>query len=203
VHHGNRYGRSERARQAVLEAVDDLLVERGFDGVTIEGIAVRAGVAKQTIYRWWSSKVDILLDAFVEDGREHLDPSDHGDLGLDLRMHLGRLAVFLVESDAGAVFRTLIAQSQHDREVAARLRTGFLLPQRERDRLPLERAVRRGQLPGGIDLDTALDQLVGPIYYRVLVTGQPVPPEFTDGLVQGFLVRHGCCQEGRTEQQGR
>lgn len=51
----------------VLHAADDLLVERGFGGVTIEGIAARAGVAKQTIYRWWSSKVDILLDTLIDD----------------------------------------------------------------------------------------------------------------------------------------
>src|SRR6266545_6203541 len=93
-HHGNRHGRSERARQAVLEAADDLLVEHGFAGVTIEGIAARAGVAKQTIYRWWPSKVDILMDAFVDDMAQHLTPPDHGDLGLDLRTHLSRLADF-------------------------------------------------------------------------------------------------------------
>src|ERR671910_330011 len=94
VHRGNRHGRSEEARQAVLEAADDLLVERGFAGVTIEGIAARAGVAKQTIYRWWSSKVDVLMDTFIDDMAQHLTPPDHGDLGRDLRVHLSRLADF-------------------------------------------------------------------------------------------------------------
>src|SRR5262249_31881623 len=59
--------RSDRARVAVLNAADDLLVERGYAGVTIEGIAARAGVAKQTIYRWWPSKFEILMDTFLED----------------------------------------------------------------------------------------------------------------------------------------
>src|SRR5260370_13380454 len=94
-HRGNRHGRSELAREAVLEAVDDLLVERGFAGVTIEGIAARAGVAKQTIYRWWPSKVDILMDAFVDDMAQHLTPPDQGDLGSELRTHLSRLSHFL------------------------------------------------------------------------------------------------------------
>src|ERR1700728_4739737 len=70
-HHGNRHGRSEQARISILKAADDLLVERGFAGVTIEGIAARAGVAKQTIYRWWPSKVDILLDTLIEDASRH------------------------------------------------------------------------------------------------------------------------------------
>jgi AcrR family transcriptional regulator len=190
AHHGNRYGRSEQARQAVLEAADDLLVERGFAGVTIEGIAARAGVAKQTIYRWWSSKVDILIDAFIDDMAQHLTPPDHGDLGLDLHTHLSRLADFLTRSDAGAVFRALVGQAQHDPQLATRLRTDYLSQQRTRDRLPLQRAVQRGQLPPDTDLELALDQLLGPIHYRVLVTGQPVPREFTDGLIHQFLVQH-------------
>ena len=94
-HHGNRHGRSEQARQAVLEAADDLLVEKGFAGVTIEGIAARAGVAKQTIYRWWKTKTDVLLDAFLQDVAEDLTPPDHGDVARDLRAHLRQLAQFL------------------------------------------------------------------------------------------------------------
>jgi len=186
-HHGNRHGRSEQARQAVLEAADDLLAERGFAGVTIEGIAARAGVAKQTIYRWWPSKVDILLEAFAEDMTEHLFPPDEGDVGADLRAHLHRLAIFLTESDPGAVLRALAGQAQHDPALATRLRDDYLSQQRERDRVPLQRGIDRGELPAGLDVDLALDELLGPIYYRVLVTGEPVPREFTDHLVRRFL----------------
>jgi AcrR family transcriptional regulator len=186
-HRGNRHGRSELAREAVLEAADDLLVERGFAGVTVEGIAARAGVAKQTIYRWWTSKVDVLLEAFTQDMAEHLTPPDLGDVGSDLRAHLHRVALFLTESDPGAVFRALAGQAQHDPELATRLRTDYLSQQRERDRLPFERAVRRGQLPADLDIDLAVDQLMGPVYYRVLVTGEPVRRDFTDQLVDQFL----------------
>ena len=94
-HHGNRHGRSEAARTAVLRAVDDLLVERGLAGVTIEGIAARAQVAKQTIYRWWGSKTDILFEALVLDAEAHFTLPDHGDLQRDLRDHLRQVAVFL------------------------------------------------------------------------------------------------------------
>lgn len=194
AHRGNRYGRSERARQAVLEAADDLLVERGFAGVTIEGIAARAGVAKQTIYRWWSSKVDILLDTFIDDMAQQLTPPDHGDLGLDLRSHLSRVAEFLTRADAGAVFRALVGQAQHDPQLATRLRDEYLGQQRARDRLPLLRAVERGQLPPDTDLELAIDQLLGPIHYRVLVTGQPVPREFTDALADRFLKAASPCR---------
>ncbi|MGW6933734.1 TetR/AcrR family transcriptional regulator [Lentzea sp. NPDC054927] len=190
AHRGNRHGRSEEARQAVLEAADDLLAERGFAGVTIEGIAARAGVAKQTIYRWWPSKVDVLLEAFTEDMAQHLTPEDHGDLGTDLRTHLARLAEFLTQSDPGAVFRALTGQAQHDPQLATRLRDDHLSAQRDRDRVPLLRAIERGELPGDLDVDVALDHLVGPVHYRALVTGAPVPRAFTDDLVAAFLHRH-------------
>jgi AcrR family transcriptional regulator len=187
THHGNRHGRSEQARRAVLEAADDLLAERGFAALTIEGIAARAGVSKQTIYRWWSSKVDILLDTLVDDMAEHLTPPDHGDLRRELREHLARVARFLTGTDAGAVFRALVGQAQHDPALATRLRADYLSQQHARDRLPLCRAVARGDLPADTDVDQAVDRLLGPVYYRVLVTGEPLPRGFTDTLVTAYL----------------
>ncbi|MEV8608774.1 TetR/AcrR family transcriptional regulator [Amycolatopsis sp. NPDC051373] len=189
-HHGNRYGRSEDARRAVLEAADDLLVEHGFAGLTIERIAAAASVAKQTIYRWWPSKVDILLDALGDDLAEELVPPDHGDLRRDLREHLAAVATFLTTADAGAVFRALIGQAQHDPELAARLRAEQIHGQHERDRLPFERAVARGELPADTELDCLVEQAIGPVHYRVLVTGAPVTREFTDALADRVV--NGC-----------
>ncbi|WP_205752055.1 TetR/AcrR family transcriptional regulator [Cryptosporangium phraense] len=183
VHRGNRHGRSEAARAAVLHAADDLLAERGFAGVTIEGIAERAGVSKQTIYRWWPSKVDVLFEALGDDLAEDLTPPDTGVFADDLRDYLRTLALFLTHSDPGAVLRALTGQAQHDPALAERLRAEHLRPQRERERALLARA----GLPPGPGTDAALDRLTGPIYYRVLVTGDPVPPSFTDALADAFL----------------
>jgi AcrR family transcriptional regulator len=187
AHRGNRHGRSELARLAVLAAADDLLVERGFAGLTMEGIAARAGVAKQTIYRWWPSKTAVLLDAYGDDAEEDLVAPETGDLAADLRIHLRTLAEFLTVADAGAVFRALVAQAQHEPELATALRREHLPRQRARDRRPLELAVERGELPADLDLDPVVDRLVGPVHYRVLVTGEPVPVEFTDALVDDVL----------------
>ncbi|GIM93664.1 TetR/AcrR family transcriptional regulator [Paractinoplanes toevensis] len=183
MHRGNRHGRSEEARLAVLQAADDLLVEHGFARLTVEAIAQRAGVAKQTIYRWWPSKTDILLDAFITDAAEELTPPDTGDLITDLRAHLTAVARFLTMSDAGAVFRALTAESLHDPRLAARLRAEYLSAQRARDRLPLQRAVARGDLPAPADIDAMADRLVGPLYYRALVTGEEIPPSYVEGLL--------------------
>jgi AcrR family transcriptional regulator len=190
-HHGNRHGRSEQARTAVLEAADDLLAERGFAGVTIEGIAARAKVAKQTIYRWWPSKTDILFDALAADAEEHFTALDSGDLATELRHHLHQLAAFLTATDAGAVWRALAGQAQHDPAVAERFHDQVTVPQRSRDRAPLLRARQRGEIPDTADIDLAVDQLVGPVYYRALITRQELPVSFTDALVHRCLMT-GC-----------
>ncbi|MFZ0668144.1 MAG: TetR/AcrR family transcriptional regulator [Acidimicrobiales bacterium] len=179
--------RSESARRAILHAADDLLVELGFGGVTVEGIAARAGVGKQTIYRWWRSKVDVLLDCLIEDTTNEIALPDTGKIDEDLRAWLKQIAKFLTRSDAGQVLRALVGEAQHDEQMARTLRTRFLRVSRERDQTLLIRGIERRELPEGMDLDAALDQLLGPVYYRVLMTGDKVDPKFTDGVVERFL----------------
>jgi AcrR family transcriptional regulator len=164
-----------------------MLAERGFAAVTIEGIAARAGVAKQTIYRWWDSKTDILFDALIQDAAEFFSEPDTGDLGGDLRARLRQLATFLTETDAGAVFRALAGQAQHDPAVAARFETEVIAGQRELDRQPFLHARSRGELAATADIELAIDQLVGPIYYRFLITGQPVTRDYADAVVDRYL----------------
>jgi AcrR family transcriptional regulator len=179
--------RSDRARIAVLHAADDLLVERGYAAVTIEGIAARAGVAKQTIYRWWPSKFDVLMDTFLEDAEGELQIPDTGTTAGDLRQHLRQLAAFLTGSAAGKVMLALIGQAQHDEAMAVVFRRRFLDERRALDKAILERGVARGEIRADTDLDLAIDLIYGPVYHRVLLTGLPVDGAFTDGLVDRVL----------------
>ena len=180
--------RSDRARVAVLHAADDLLVERGYAGVTIEGIAARAGVAKQTIYRWWPSKFEILMDTFLEDAAGALRVPDTGTTAEDLRQHLRQLAAFLSgEEPAGRVMLALIGQAQLDPEIARVFRQRFLEERRALDRTILDRGLARGDIREGTDLDLAIDMIYGPVYHRALLTGQPVDDAFIDGLAGNVL----------------
>jgi len=181
-------GRGPRARAAILEAADDLLVEKGFTATTIEGIAARAGVAKQTIYRWWSSKVELLLDCLIDDAGEDLPPFDTGSSAEDLRRELLRFARFL-EQPPGQVLRALLGEAQHDPTVALQLRTRYLEPRRELDRVILQRGIDRGELAANLDADDALDALYGPVIYRVIATGRPVDERFVAYLVDSVLHR--------------
>jgi AcrR family transcriptional regulator len=181
-------GRGPRARAAILEAADDLLVEKGFTATTIEGIAARAGVAKQTIYRWWSSKAELLLDCLIDDAGQDLPPIDTGSSAEDLRRQLLRFARFL-EQPPGQVLRALIGEAQHDPTVALQLRTRYLEPRREVDCLILQRGIARGELAADLDVDDALDALYGPVIYRVIATGRPVDERFVAYLVDSVLHR--------------
>ncbi|UOX89385.1 TetR/AcrR family transcriptional regulator [Amycolatopsis sp. FBCC-B4732] len=159
---GNR--RDETARLAVLHAADDLLVEHGFGGLTIEAIAREAGVAKQTIYRWWPSKVEILLDTLIEDTAKRLPVPEKG-----LREYLHAFAGFVTGDPAGKVLLTLLAQSQHDPATAASFQERYLGPRRERERELITRAIDAGEISPRLGPDALLDALFGPIVYSALI----------------------------------
>jgi AcrR family transcriptional regulator len=178
--------RDENARLAVLHAADDLLVERGFGGVTVEGIAARAGVAKQTIYRWWPAKTDILLDTLIDDASGQLTIPDTGSALEDTRRYLRSLARFLTRQPAGKVLLALIGEAQHDPEMARTFHQRYLDPQRRQEREMLNLGIANGEFSDQLDVDAALDALCGPILYRAL-TGARIPRRFIDTLIADTL----------------
>ncbi|MEU8589450.1 TetR/AcrR family transcriptional regulator [Streptomyces sp. NPDC048664] len=181
---GNR--RDEAARLSVLHAADDLLVEHGFRALTVEAIARRAGVAKQTIYRWWPSKSEILLDTLVEDSGKRLPVPTEAPTAHALRDYLRDVARFLDEDPAGKVLLALIAEAQHDPGVAERFHERFLGPRREQERAMITGALDAGQISAPLGPDATLDALLGPIVYRAL-TGASVPHALVDALVDDLL----------------
>jgi AcrR family transcriptional regulator len=173
--HGGR-PRSERARIAVLHAVDDLLVEVGYAAMTMKGIAERAGVGRQTVYRWWSTKAEILFEASVIDAAGELAPDPRETTAEDLTAYLEAVSRFLTVSAAGAAYRALLGEAQHDPAVAGLLATTDLLGDSARP--VIERAIQRGDLPVQTDVDQAVAHLVGPLFFRVVsgYRGQSLSP---------------------------
>ena len=173
--HGGR-PRSERARVAVLHAVDDLLVEVGYAAMTMKGIAERAGVGRQTVYRWWSTKAEILFEASVIDAAGELAPDPRETTAEDLTAYLEAVSRFLTVSAAGAAYRALLGEAQHDPAVARLLAATDLLGDSARP--VIERAIRRGDLPAQTDLDQAVARLVGPLFFRIVsgYQGQSLSP---------------------------
>ncbi|MFF7589277.1 TetR/AcrR family transcriptional regulator [Kitasatospora purpeofusca] len=182
--------RSEAARLAVLNAADDLLVEVGFEGLTIEGIAAAAGVAKQTIYRWWKSKVDILFDNLVLDAATGLAwPAETPADPADLRAYIHRFADFLGAAPAGKVLQALLGHAQLDSRTAELLHGGFLDALHARD-VAHTRACLGGAAGENASDEAAvlLDALLAPLYHRALVLRRPLDPAFVDALLDQHLL---------------
>jgi AcrR family transcriptional regulator len=175
--------RSEGSRLAIMTAAYELVVELGYPGLSVEGIAARAGTGKQTIYRWWPSKADVLLDALATKADLHIPLDDTGSWAGDLRAFLS--ASVRVGRMPGVVhiLRTLMAQAQIDPEFGARFRAGFL--QRRRDALAVlvERAAGRGDLPAGRTAPLVSRVVFGVIWYEVLTAEADAGAELVEELV--------------------
>ena len=140
--------RSEKSRTAIVNATRELLLERGFDGLTIEAVAARAGVGKQTIYRWWPSRPALVADVMLEDADTILASVEHtDDVTADLVGWVRKLAATLTTVRGSAMLRTLTAAGMEHHETAAKLRAGFSDP--------LHDSVRTRLVAEGVDEATA------------------------------------------------
>jgi AcrR family transcriptional regulator len=178
--------RSEEARQAILAAALELTAEAGYARLTIDGIAARSGTGKQTIYRWWPSKDDVLLEAGAAKADLHVPIPDEGSYRADLRAFLAASFALGRQSQLTDVLRALMARAQIDDAFGQRFRTAFL--QRRRDALAviLDRASARGELPAGVSAGTITDIVFGVIWYRMLATRQPLDDRLADELVSAL-----------------
>jgi AcrR family transcriptional regulator len=174
--------RSETSRQAILSAAIALAAEVGYAGLTIEGIAARAGTGKQTIYRWWPTKADILLEAGAAKADAYVPVTDHGSYRADLRAFLEASYAMAGLPQLADLLRALMAEAQLDREFGERFRLSFLERRRDAIGVITSRARERGDLPGHPDPETVADIVFGTIWYRILATRRPLDAALAEDL---------------------
>ncbi|MFJ8432574.1 TetR/AcrR family transcriptional regulator [Kitasatospora sp. NPDC094019] len=182
--------RNEQSRAAILTAAAELVAELGFGKLTIEKIAARAGVGKQTIYRWWPSKGAVVFDAFLaanENPSGGLALPDTGDLGEDLRTVLRLTALELADPAFDRTGRALTAEVLTDAALLRDYRERLLDPLLDVTRERLRTARDAGQLRADADLDLAVELLYGPLYYRWLHGLGPLDPDYADRVVAAAL----------------
>ncbi|GGT45665.1 TetR/AcrR family transcriptional regulator [Streptomyces kurssanovii] len=183
--------RSERSRRAIYEAALALVGEVGYPKTTVEGIAARAGVGKQTIYRWWPSKAAVLLEAFLDmadQAAEAAGPGgyeipDTGDLEADLRTVLRATVDEMNTPVYDAPARALAAEGVVNAEVGAQFVERLLEPQLQLYVTRLRAAQEAGQVRSGIDLRIALELFTGPLAHRWLLRTLPLTHEYADQIV--------------------
>ena len=175
--------RSEAARRAILTAAVELLAERGYDHLAIEAIASRAGVGKQTIYRWWKSKSDIIAEALLEGMilRDRLNLPDTGDVRADLRTWLEAVGDLLLSSQGEALSRSLIAAATDNADVGRRLRDAIAGSGALSTRLHAAAGTEAALAPGA-PVDEISEALVGALVLRAL-SRSPLDAASIDGLI--------------------
>lgn len=178
--------RDEEAGRAILQATRDVLLEAGYPGLTIEGVAERAGVAKTTIYRRWSTKGELVLDATSDHLEIGLVP-DTGHSRTDLVTAVEQLVATFGDPLAGKVILAAIARLDGDPYLAASFRERWVYPWRLSARQALERADQRGDLPADSDIDLLLDIVVGTVFQRTITMAEANTRDLSRDLVDLIL----------------
>jgi AcrR family transcriptional regulator len=178
--------RSAAADEAILDAAIDVFIECGWDGLTIEGVAARAGVGKTTIYRRYPSRVALLLAAAERLAQEKDAVPDTGTLRGDLVALVENFLGMLTMSRTGRAIPVMVAATSRNPELATAY-TAFIAARRAASGQPIERAIRRGELPIDVDVSLALDLLVAPIFYREFVSREPLDDTYVTNLVDTVL----------------
>lgn len=188
--------RSERSRRAIFDAALALVGEVGYDKLTIEGIASRAGVGKQTIYRWWPSKAAVLLDAFtagVDDYSAQGLP-DTGDLAADLKSVLRATVDEFNDPAFQAPYRALAAAGANDEELSRAFVARLMEPGTRVYIDRLRAAQEAGEVADGVDVRIATEMMLSPFSQRWLMRTGELTYGFVDTLVDQVL--HGLRPRG-------
>ncbi|MFB7711750.1 TetR/AcrR family transcriptional regulator [Streptomyces sp. NPDC056105] len=191
--------RSERSRRAIYDAALALVGEIGYPKTTIEGIAARAGVGKQTIYRWWSSKAEVLMEAFIDLGVQAAEAAgagdwaeadgipDTGDIEADLKAVLRATVDELLDPRYDAPARALAAEGVANPAFGEEFVGRLLMPSLELYARRLRAAQDAGQIRADVDPCIARDLFSAPLAQRWLQGTGPLDHAYADALVEYAL----------------
>jgi len=180
--------------QAILRATVELLSEVGYVQVTVAEVARRAGVSKPAIYRRWSQKSQLAVEAMVTQMRPGKD-NDSGSAAGDLLALTEQLIAALTYTPLGRVLPGLVAELAADPVLAASYRDLVIKPNQAQWRAAIERGITRGELSNQTDVDFVLNTLVGPLYFSLLITGEPIDPGYARTAVDLVFARYGAATD--------
>ena len=183
VHRPPGRPRSADADRAILRATVDLLADEGYAGVTMEGVAAKAGVGKATVYRRWPSKSALVVDAISACRDVGWQPPDTGSARDDLLAFVRGFGDVLRSSDAGRVMPALVAELARSPELAATFRDGFVQPRRARVLEAVGRGVERGEVRPDVDAELVADAVVALLQHRFLVTEMEIDDDLPERLL--------------------
>lgn len=198
--------RRESTEQAIVQAVLELVVRVGVSGVTIEAVAARAKVAKTTVYRRWSTKADMILDAVSSIKGTVVVPPPGGTVRDDLIHVLNALRVNAEQTIAGQLMAKICAELRNDPVLGDMYWERLIRPQRTVVVGILERGVREGIVDPGLDLDLITEMLAAPLVLRRALWPRPLPDAsvelIVDVVLSGSAPRPGVGQDSVHDDAG-
>jgi AcrR family transcriptional regulator len=184
AHTGSK--RNPQVREAILESATALLGEVGYHALTVEGVAAKAGVGKATIYRWWPMKPALVLDALLHWLKLEVAPST-GDVKKDFIAAVQDTVDNYSQTVAGIVIPALASELAHDPKLLDEFRTKLIGPRRAAFSQILKRATNDGEGVSRSDLELICDMVAGTVFYRVLISGEPISKSFAKRLAEVVL----------------
>jgi AcrR family transcriptional regulator len=179
--------RSERTEAAILAATRELLAKGGVRELTVEGVALRSGVAKTTIYRRWRSKDELALAVLIDMVQTVVAGPSPADIRSELIALVQGAVRVLGKTLMGPVMQGLVPELATDSKLARAFRERVVaLRLREVERL-LRRGIERGELRADIDIGVTHELLFGAVYYRLFLSGEPLDRKLAARIVDGVL----------------
>ncbi|MEW9527280.1 TetR/AcrR family transcriptional regulator [Microbispora sp. NPDC049125] len=175
-----------RKKDHILTATLELLAEKGYEGLTIEGVAGRSGVNKTTIYRWWPSKAALLGSALIDARVLDFEVPDTGSLRGDLQALLRGTARLLTTPPASDVAVAALGAAVNSPDLAMAAKA-FFADRFAREMPVFERARERGEIDESTDPMMIMDLLAGAVWLRVVFRQLPLDEDFTDRSVNALL----------------
>ncbi len=172
-------GRTARIAQAVFAATIHELSARGYDGFCIEDVAARAGVHKTTVYRRWRSREELITQALAATASTLIQVPDTGAVDSDLRILARSVQATLASQEGGAITRSLLAGAVVSPGIS-QLMQQFWAARAAATAAIVDRAVGRGELPERTRPAGVMQALAAPLFYRLLVTGDPLTEQDAD-----------------------
>lgn len=175
--------RSEAARVAILNATLNLLEHQSLQQISIEAIAKEAGVGKATIYRWWPSKVSVVIDAFVQNHVLQTPMPKGSSCREAIAVHIHRM-IQQYDGRGGRLVAQIMAEGQADQDVLREFRERFFYGRRAMVREVIEEGRRNGEFRTDLESEFLMDIIYSPVYFRLLMGHLPLSQDFADELAR-------------------
>ena len=190
-------------RERALATAAAILRRDGYSRLTMERVAAESGVAKTTLYRRWPTRAALCMELYLEVAARELQAPDTGDIAGDLRQIVNTVVHLQTRTVAGPAFIGVIAEAVSNPHASSDSLVKFAKRRREVTRHVLERAIERGEIDAGTDIDLVIDALGGATTFRLLQGHAPLSRKFADALVD--LVLSGCRARpsGRARKEAR